>query len=115
MFKRCDEEGDDWMDTDYEDDFWEYALTLDLGINRDGLLVKVCRVQRQYLSVMNQFKEKLYEEFEATPISLWASPVTGCEKFLAKYGEDIDAEFEAAWDFGGAAFMRQTMSMVLPL
>ena len=40
MFKRCDDEGDDWMDTDYEDDFWEYALTLDLGINRDGLLTE---------------------------------------------------------------------------
>ena len=40
MFKRCDDEGDDWMDTDYEDDFWEYALTLDLGINRDGLLIE---------------------------------------------------------------------------
>ena len=37
MFKRCDDEGDDWMDTEYEDEFWEYALTLDLGINRDGL------------------------------------------------------------------------------
>lgn len=40
MFKRCDDEGDDGMDTDYEDDFWEYALTLDLGINRDGLLTE---------------------------------------------------------------------------
>ena len=40
MFKRCDEEGDDWMDTDYEDNFWEYALTLDLGINGDGLLTE---------------------------------------------------------------------------
>ena len=38
MFKRCDDEGDDWMDTDYEDDFWEYALTLNLGINQHGLI-----------------------------------------------------------------------------
>ena len=40
IFKRCDEEGEDWMDTDYEDNFWEYALTLDLGINRDGLVIE---------------------------------------------------------------------------
>ncbi len=38
MFKRCDDEGDDWMDTDYEDDFWEYALTLNLGIDQNGLI-----------------------------------------------------------------------------
>ena len=40
IFKRCDEEGEDWMDTDFEEDFWEHALTLDLGINRDGLLIE---------------------------------------------------------------------------
>ena len=28
------------MDIDYEDDFWEYALTLDLGIERGGLLTE---------------------------------------------------------------------------
>ena len=28
------------MDTDYEDDFWEYALTLDLGIGRGDLLTE---------------------------------------------------------------------------
>ena len=38
MFKRCDEEGDDWMDTDCEEDFWEYAATLNLGIDQNGLI-----------------------------------------------------------------------------
>ena len=40
IFKRCHDEGEDWMDTDFEDDFWEYALTLDLGIERGGLLTE---------------------------------------------------------------------------
>ena len=67
----------------------------------------------QYLSVMNQFKEKLYEEFEANSYKLMGVPGNRVREVLAKYGEDIDAEFEAAWDFGGAAFMRQCMSLTL--
>ena len=69
--------------------------------------------QRQYLSVMNQFKEKLYEEFEANSYKLMGVPGNRVREVLAKYGEDIDAEFEAAWNFGGAAFMRQCMSLTL--
>ena len=38
IFKRCDEEGEDWMDTDFEEDFWEYAATLNLGIDQNGLI-----------------------------------------------------------------------------
>ena len=71
------------------------------------------RVLHQYLSVMNQFKEKLYEEFEANSYKLMGVPGNRVREVLAKYGEDIDAEFEAAWDFGGAAFMRQCMSLTL--
>ena len=71
------------------------------------------RVLNQYLSVMNQFKEKLYEEFEANSYKLMGVPGNRVREVLAKYGEDIDAEFEAAWDFGGAAFMRQCMSLTL--
>ena len=71
------------------------------------------RVLHQYLSVMNQFKEKLYEEFEANSHKLMGVPGNRVREVLAKYGEDIDAEFEAAWDFGGAAFMRQCMSLTL--
>ena len=62
---------------------------------------------------MNQFKEKLYEEFEANSYKLMGVPGNSVREVLAKYGEDIDAEFEAAWDFGGAAFMRQCMSLTL--
>ena len=40
IFKRCDDEGEYWMDADYENEFWEYALTLDLGIKRGGLLTE---------------------------------------------------------------------------
>ena len=73
----------------------------------------MCRVLHQYLPVMNQFKEKLYEEFEANSYKLMGVPGNSVREVLAKYGEDIDAEFEAAWDFGGAAFMRQCMSLTL--
>jgi hypothetical protein len=62
---------------------------------------------------MNQFKEKLYEEFEANSYKLMGVPGNRVREVLAKYGEDIDAEFEAAWDFGGAPFMRQCMSLTL--
>ena len=62
---------------------------------------------------MNQFKEKLYEEFEANSYKLMGVPGNRVREVLAKYGEDIDAEFEAAWDFGGASFMRQCMSLTL--
>jgi hypothetical protein len=62
---------------------------------------------------MSQFKEKLYEEFEANSYKLMGVPGNSVREVLAKYGEDIDAEFEAAWDFGGAAFMRQCMSLTL--
>ena len=62
---------------------------------------------------MNQFKEKLYEEFEANSYKLMGVPGNRVREVLAKYGEDIDAEFEAAWDFGGATFMRQCMSLTL--
>ena len=40
IFKRCDDEGEDWMAADYENEFWEYALTLDVGIKRGGLLTE---------------------------------------------------------------------------
>ena len=38
MFKRCDDEGDDWLGEDCEEDFWEYAATLNLGIDQNGLI-----------------------------------------------------------------------------
>ena len=38
IFKRCDEEGEDWLGEDCEEDFWEYAATLNLGIDQNGLI-----------------------------------------------------------------------------
>ena len=77
--------------------------------------MKVCRQPCQYLSIMNQFKEKLYKEFEDHSFKLMGVPGNRVREVLAKRGEDIDARFEAAWDFGGAPFMRQTMSMALAI
>ena len=62
---------------------------------------------------MNQFKAKLYEEFEDNAFKLMGVSGDRVREVLGKRGEDIDADFEAAWRFGGAPFMRQTMSMVL--
>jgi len=62
---------------------------------------------------MNQFKVKLYEEFEDNAFKLMGVSGDRVREVLGNRGEDIDADFEAAWRFGGAPFMRQTMSMVL--
>ena len=62
---------------------------------------------------MNQFKTKLYEEFEDNAFKLMGVSGDRVREVLGNRGEDIDADFEAAWSFGGAPFMRQTMSMVL--
>ena len=32
---------------------------------------------------------------------------------LGARGENIDADFEAAWEYGGASYMRVSMSMIL--
>ncbi|MDB0016446.1 hypothetical protein N9E28_02735 [Alphaproteobacteria bacterium] len=63
---------------------------------------------------MDPFKEKLYEEFEANSQKLLGVPDNRVREVLSDKGEDIDAEFEAAWDFGGAAFMRQCMRPPIP-
>ena len=52
---------------------------------------------------MKQFKEKLYEEFEANSFKLLGAPGNRVREVLSDKGEDIDAEFEAAWDFSGTA------------
>ena len=86
---------------------------MDSHFHIHDLLLLSSSHQRQYLSVMNQFKEKLYEEFEANSYKLMGVPGNRVREVLAEHGEDIDADFEAAWDFGGAAFMRQCMSLTL--
>ena len=69
--------------------------------------------QRELNQIFASIKEKLYEEFEANSYKLLGVPGNRVREVLSDKGEDIDAEFEAAWDFGGAAFMRQCMSLTL--
>ena len=73
--------------------------------------MSIKRIKRN--STLDPFKEKLYEEFEANSYKLLGVPGNRVREVLSDKGEDIDAEFEAAWDFGGAAFMRQCMSLTL--
>ena len=61
----------------------------------------------------NLFKQKLYDEFEQNSFKVLGVPTDRIREVLGEHGEDIDAEFDAAWDFGGANFMRLTMSFKL--
>ena len=61
----------------------------------------------------NLFKQKLYDEFEQNSYKVLGVPTDRIREVLSEHGEDIDAEFDAAWDFGGANFMRLTMSFKL--
>lgn len=61
----------------------------------------------------NLFKKKLYDEFEHNSFKVLGVPTDRVREVLSEHGEDIDAEFDAAWDFGGANFMRLTMSFKL--
>ena len=49
----------------------------------------MCRVLPQYQSVMNQFKEKLYEEFEANSFKLLGVPGNRVREVLSDKGEEI--------------------------
>ena len=62
---------------------------------------------------MNEFKEKLYDEFETNCFHVLGVPSQRVREVLGQRGENIDEKFDAAWQFGGAAYMRQTMSMTL--
>ena len=61
----------------------------------------------------NIFKQKLYDEFEQNSFKVLGVPTDRIREVLSEHGEDIDAEFDAAWDFGGANFMRLTMNFKL--
>lgn len=61
----------------------------------------------------NLFKKKLYDEFEQNSFKVLGVPTDRVREVLSEHGEDIDAEFDAAWDFGGANFMRLTMNFKL--
>ena len=62
---------------------------------------------------LNLFKQKLYDEFEQNSYKVLGVPTDRIREVLGEHGEDIDADFDAAWDFGGANFMRLTMSFKL--
>ena len=62
---------------------------------------------------MNNFKQKLYKEFEANCFHVLGVPSNRVREVLGHRGENIDDKFDAAWQFGGATHTRQTMSMTL--
>ena len=62
---------------------------------------------------MNPFQQKLYDEFEDNCFKLLGVGSDRVREVLGEKGQDIDKLFTEAWDYGGAPFMRQTMSMSL--
>lgn len=59
------------------------------------------------------FKQKLNDEFEQNSFKVLGVPTDRIREVLSEHGEDIDAEFDAAWNFGGANFIRLTMNFKL--
>ena len=64
-------------------------------------------------SKMNRFKKRLYDEFEDHAYKVLGVSGDRVREVLGERGHDIDADFEAAYEFAGAAFMRQKMSHIL--
>ena len=64
---------------------------------------------------MNPFKRNLYAEFESNCFKLLGVPSSRVREVFADRDTDINAKFEAAWNFGGAPFMRQEMSMTIAI
>ena len=62
---------------------------------------------------MNRFKKRLYDEFEEHAYKVLGVSGDRVREVLGERGHDIDADFEAAYEFAGAAFMRQKMSHIL--
>ena len=61
-------------------------------------------------SRMNPFKKRLYDEFEANCQHVLGVTSDRVREVLLERGHDIFEEFEVAYEFAGAAFMRQSMS-----
>jgi len=64
---------------------------------------------------MNPFNQNLYAEFESNCFKLLGVPSSRVREVFADRDTDINAKFEAAWNFGGAPFMRQEMSMTIAI
>ena len=62
---------------------------------------------------MDLFKKRLYDEFEDHACKVLGVCGDKVREVLGERGHDIDADFEAAYEFAGAAFMRQKMSHIL--
>ena len=61
-------------------------------------------------SKMNPFKKRFYDEFEANCQHVLGVSGDRVREVLLNRGHDIFEEFEAAYEFAGASFMRQSMS-----
>ena len=64
-------------------------------------------------SKMDPFKKRLYAEFEDHCYKVLGVSGDRIREVLGDRGHDLNADFEAAYAFAGAAFMRQEMSYVL--
>ncbi|MDC0649880.1 hypothetical protein OAQ37_05160 [Alphaproteobacteria bacterium] len=64
-------------------------------------------------SKMDPFKKRLYDEFEDHAYKVLGVSGDRVREVLGERGHDLNADFEAAYAFAGAAFMRQEMSYVL--
>ena len=64
-------------------------------------------------SEMDPFKKRIYDEFEDHAYKVLGVSGDRVREVLGERGHDIDADFEAAYKFAGAAFMRQKMSHIL--
>ena len=62
---------------------------------------------------MDPFKKRLFDEFEDHAYKILGITGDRVREVLGERGHDIDADFEAAYEFAGAAFMRQKMSHIL--
>ena len=59
---------------------------------------------------MDPFKKRLFDEFEDHAYKILGVTGDRVREVLLDRGHDIFQEFEAAYEFAGAAFMRQSMS-----
>ena len=59
---------------------------------------------------MDKFKRKLYAEFESNCFKIFGVPGARVREVLSERGDDLFEMYEAAWNYGGAVFMRHQMS-----
>ena len=57
-------------------------------------------------SKMKTFKKRLYDEFEEHAYKVLGVSGDRVREVLAELGLDIDADFEAAYEFAGASLLR---------